>query len=151
MHERISQQAVYQYCPRLAEHLLALGKTDTNAQITSGIIHLVKLRVSQINGCGFCQHMHSAEARKDGERQERLDVLPAWRELACFTPPERAALAWAEATTLISQQAVNDATYQNAVTHFGEAGLIELTTVILEINSWNRISVSLQFQPAIAD
>lgn len=151
MHTRISQPAVYQYCPRLAKHLVALGKVPDSAHIEPAVIHLIKLRVSQINHCGFCQHMHSAEARKDGERQERLDVLPAWREVACFTPKERAALAWAEATTLISQQAVNDEVYQNALAHFGEADLIELTGVILEINSWNRISVSLQFQPAIAD
>ncbi|QJR82825.1 carboxymuconolactone decarboxylase family protein [Alteromonas pelagimontana] len=143
---RINQSSLYERCPRLVKNLTALGNVKAGSGIDPSLIHLVKLRVSQINHCCFCQHMHSAEARKDGELQERLDVLPAWQEAPCFSQKERAALAWAEALTLISNS-VTDAIYQQTVEALGEEGLIELTTVILAINSWNRVAVSLQFSP----
>lgn len=149
MLQRLSQEAVYRLCPRLPKHLLALDKIEPDGAITPAIVHLIKLRVSQINHCCFCQHMHSQEARDDGERQVRLDVLPAWREAPCFTVEERAALAWAEALTLISQETVSNDDYHNAVTAFGEQGLLELTSIVLAINSWNRIAVSFQFTPEI--
>ena len=150
MLQRLSPEAVYRLCPRLPKHLLALGKIEAGSAVHQTTIHLVKLCVSQINHCCYCQHMHSQEARDDGERQARLDVLPAWREAPCFSAEERAALAWAEALTLISQAMVSDDDYQKAVTAFGEQGLMELTSVILEINSWNRIAVSFQFTPEIS-
>lgn len=147
MSHRISQDALYDHCPRVVTHLLALGKVDPQADIPASLQHLVKLRVSQVNHCCFCQHMHAQEARQDGEQQERLDVLPAWREAPCFSEKEQAALAWAEALTQISSAPVSDAVYQDAVLQFGENALVELTTLILEINSWNRISVGFQFSP----
>nr|WP_240488176.1 carboxymuconolactone decarboxylase family protein [Halomonas sp. ISL-106] len=146
----MSQQTVYRLCPSLAKHLTALGNITSDSTVNRSIIHLVKLRVSQINHCCFCQHMHSQEARDDGEHQVRLDVLPAWREAPCFSTQERAALAWAEALTLVSQQAVSDNDYQNALDAFGEQGLIDLTAIIVQINSWNRISVGFQFAPDIS-
>ncbi|MFJ5537486.1 carboxymuconolactone decarboxylase family protein [Vreelandella titanicae] len=150
MSTRISQQSVYRLCPRLAKHLTALGDVAPDSTVNRSIIHLVNLRVSQINHCCFCQHMHSQEARDDGEHQVRLDVLPAWREAPCFSTQERAALAWAEALTLVSQQAVSDNDYQNALAAFGEQGLIDLTAIIVQINSWNRVSVGFQFAPDIS-
>ena len=93
--------------------------------------------------------MHADEARADGELQSRLDVLPAWKELSCFTAKERAALAWTEALTLINHVEITDAVFQSVLDAFGESGLIELTTVIVQINSWNRIAVSFRFQPDI--
>ncbi|MGD8174902.1 carboxymuconolactone decarboxylase family protein [Marinimicrobium sp. ARAG 43.8] len=150
MQPRISQPSLYKQCPRLVKHLTALGDVPENAALPAELVHLIRLRCSQLNQCGFCQKMHADEARADGERQARLDVLPAWRELSCFTEQERAALAWAEALTLISQKEIDDATFQAAVDAFGESGLIELTTVILQINSWNRIAVSFHFQPDIS-
>lgn len=150
MSQRISRQAVYKLTPRLAKHLVPLGEVVANSAVTPAIIHLVQLRVSQINQCCFCQHMHTQEARDDGEHQVRLDVLPAWREAPCFNKQERAALEWAEALTLISQQSVSDSVYQNALAAFGEQDLLELTTVILAINSWNRVAVSMQFAPDIS-
>lgn len=150
MSTRMSQQSVYRLCPRLAKHLTALGDVAPDSTVNRSIIHLVNLRVSQINHCCFCQHMHSQEARDDGEHQVRLDVLPAWREAPCFSTQERAALAWAEALTLVSQQAVSDNDYQNALTAFGEQGLIDLTAIIVQINSWNRVSVGFQFAPDIS-
>lgn len=149
MSTRISQQSVYRLVPRLAKHLTALGNVASDSTVNRSIIHLVNLRVSQINHCCFCQHMHSQEARDDGEHQVRLDVLPAWREAPCFSTQERAALAWAEALTHVSQQAVSDSDYQNALDAFGEQGLIDLTAIIVQINSWNRISVGFQFSPDI--
>ncbi|MDX5979373.1 carboxymuconolactone decarboxylase family protein [Vreelandella alkaliphila] len=150
MSTRLSQQSVYRLVPRLAKHLTALGNVAVDSTLNRTIVHLVNLRVSQINHCCFCQHMHSQEARDDGEHQVRLDVLPAWREASCFSTQERAALAWAEALTLISQQpSISDDTYQNALTAFGEQGLIDLTAIIVQINSWNRISVGFQFSPNI--
>ncbi|MGM0824969.1 MAG: carboxymuconolactone decarboxylase family protein [Pseudomonadota bacterium] len=150
MSTRMSQQSVYRLCPRLAKHLTALGDVAPDSTVNRSIIHLVNLRVSQINHCCFCQHMHSQEARDDGEHQARLDVLPAWREAPCFSTQERAALAWAEALTLVSQQAVSDNDYQNALAAFGEQGLIDLTALIVQINSWNRVSVGFQFAPDIS-
>jgi len=150
MSTRMSQQSVYRLCPRLAKHLTALGNVASDSTVNRSIIHLVNLRVSQINHCCFCQHMHSQEARDDGEHQVRLDVLPAWREAPCFSTKERAALAWAEALTLVSQQAVSDNDYQNALAAFGEQGLIDLTAIIVQINSWNRVSVGFQFAPDIS-
>lgn len=149
MSTRMSQQSVYRLVPRLAKHLTALGNVASDSTVNRSIIHLVNLRVSQINHCCFCQHMHSQEARDDGEHQVRLDVLPAWREAPCFSTQERAALAWAEALTHVSQQAVSDSNYQNALDAFGEQGLIDLTAIIVQINSWNRISVGFQFSPNI--
>jgi AhpD family alkylhydroperoxidase len=150
MSTRMSQQSVYRLCPRLAKHLTALGDVAPDSMVNRSIIHLVNLRVSQINHCCFCQHMHSQEARDDGEHQVRLDVLPAWREAPCFSTKERAALAWAETLTLVSQQAVSDNDYQNALAEFGEQGLIDLTAIIVQINSWNRVSVGFQFAPDIS-
>ena len=149
--QRITPQEVYKLCPRLPRSLIALAEVTADSAITPKIRHLVKLRVSQLNHCCYCQHMHSEEARKDGERQVRLDVLPAWREAPCFTPQERAALAWAEALTLLATQPIPDAVYEEALAQFGMNDLLELSTVVLQINSWNRLAVSMQFEPVIAD
>src|SRR5690606_34248637 len=103
MQHRLSQSSFYEKCPRLVTHLTALGKVPPNVNLSSQLIHLVRLRASQLNHCGFCQKMHADEARADGESQSRLDVLPAWKELSVFTENERAALAWTEALTRISE------------------------------------------------
>ncbi|WP_286232701.1 carboxymuconolactone decarboxylase family protein [Thalassotalea sediminis] len=149
MQPRLSPENLYKNCPRVPTHLIGLGKLADNETLSKQLLHLVKLRASQINHCGFCQKMHADEARADGEQQSRLDVLSAWRELSCFTAQERAALAWTEALTLIASEEITDQTYQQVTEAFGEQGVVELTTVILEINSWNRISVGFGFQPEI--
>lgn len=149
MPQRITPDELYKLCPRIPKHLLGLSQANPNSSVTHIIRHLVKLRISQINHCCYCQHMHSDDARQDGERQVRLDVLPAWREAPCFTSRERIALAWAEALTLISNHSVPAEIYEEAVAEFGIAELLELTTVVLEINAWNRLAVSLQFTPEI--
>ncbi|WP_339868208.1 carboxymuconolactone decarboxylase family protein [Pseudohongiella nitratireducens] len=149
MQPRISSSSLYRQCPRLITHLTALGDVPEQAAISPQLLHLVRLRASQLNGCGFCQHMHADEARQDGEAQERLDVLAAWREISGFSEQERAALAWTEALTLISQKPVDEAVFQAAKAALGEAGLIELSAIIVQINSWNRIAVGFGFQPGM--
>lgn len=149
MAQRLAPDALYTLCPRIPTHLIALGKTEPGSGISLRLRHLLTLRVSQINHCCFCQHMHSEEARAAGERQARLDVLPAWREAPCFTPCERAALAWAEALTLIADAPVPVQVYETALAEFGMNDLLELSTIVLEINAWNRLAVALQFAPAI--
>lgn len=151
MSQRFSPQELYALCPRIPRHLNALGATSADSAVTPQLRHLINLRVSQLNHCCFCQHMHSEEARQDGERQVRLDVLPAWREAPCFTANERAALAWAEALTLLATQPIPDAVYDEALACFGIGDLLELSTVVLQINSWNRLAVSMRFSPVIED
>ncbi len=149
MQERIAQQNFYQLQPELPKSLMALGKAAIDSGLEVSLLHLIKARVSQINGCGFCLHMHHAEARQDGEQQERLDILPAWREVPYFSDRERAGLAWAEALTLIAQEKVSDALYDSVKTHFDDKELANLTAAILEINSWNRVVAGFGFIPKI--
>ncbi|MHA7602237.1 carboxymuconolactone decarboxylase family protein [Alicycliphilus sp. T452] len=115
---------------------------------TSGLDHtlleLVKTRVSQINGCAFCLDMHTKDARAAGESEQRLYLLPAWREAPCYTPRERAALAWAEAVTLLKDQQVPDEVYAQARRQFDDKALVDLTLAIVAINGWNRLSVAFR-------
>lgn len=148
MSERISRTQVYKMQPALLQHLVALANAADASGLSAGLIHLIKIRASQLNGCAFCQHMHASEARKDGELQQRLDVLPAWREVgAVFTPAEQAALRWTEALTLVAHQGVSDADYAAVAAEFSEAQILDLSVLIVTINSWNRIAVAFHFQP----
>jgi AhpD family alkylhydroperoxidase len=108
---------------------------------------LVELRVSQINGCAFCLNLHSQEARAAGEDQQRLDVLRAWRETSFFSDRERAALAWAEAVTRLTESEVPEAVYQEALAHFSEKELADLTLVAATMNAWNRVSIAFAASP----
>jgi AhpD family alkylhydroperoxidase len=106
------------------------------------LIELVKLRASQINGCAFCIDMHWKDARAAGETEQRLYGLDAWEESPYYTPRERAALAWTEALTLISQSHPPDQTYDQARSQFSEKELSDLTLAIGAINAWNRIAIA---------
>ncbi len=150
MKERIAYQQTYKLQPVLAKSLIEIG--DAAAQKTEhSLIHLIKLRVSQINGCAFCQHMHTNEARKDGEKQGRLDVLPAWKEVPVFSARERAALAWAEKLTLVASKEIHDEDFAEVREQFNEEEIVNLTSVIVAINAWNRIAVGFHFLPVIKD
>jgi AhpD family alkylhydroperoxidase len=105
---------------------------------------LIDLRVSQINGCAFCLDMHANEARHLGESQQRLDCLAAWREAPFFTDRERAALAWAESLTLISQTHAPDDVYAEVKKHFSDKELVDLTAAIGMINVWNRLGIGFR-------
>ena len=124
-----------------------------SSKLEPSLIELVKMRASQINGCAFCIDMHSKDARAEGESEQRLYALNAWRETPFFTERERAALAWAEAVTLVHDGHVPDAVYEEARQQFSEEELVNLTMVLVAINGWNRLAISFravpgEYQPA---
>ncbi|MFL1454905.1 carboxymuconolactone decarboxylase family protein [Marinobacter sp. GN3S48] len=108
------------------------------------LIHLVKTRASQINGCAYCLHMHTSDARAAGESEARLYLLSAWRESRLFTPRERAALAWTEALTNLPDTGAPTQDYEQGIAHFTEKEFVDLTLLIGAINVWNRISVGFR-------
>ena len=108
------------------------------------LLHLIKYRVSQLNGCAFCLDMHSKDLRAGGETEQRLFVLDAWREAPFYTARERAALAWAEAVTFVTAGHVPDEVYTQARSEFSEEELIDLTLAVTAINSWNRFSIAFR-------
>ena len=125
----------------------------TGSDIEPMLTHLLKLRASQINGCAYCIDMHSKDARAEGESEQRLYALNAWRETPFFTDRERAALAWTEAVTLVSEGHVPDTVYEEAKAHFSEEELVNLTMAIVTINGWNRLAIAFravpgEYQPA---
>ena len=146
MHPRIAPKDLYTHQPAMPRHLRAIGQAVEESGLEKTIIELVKMRASQINGCAYCLHMHAAEARKLGERQDRLDVLDAWREVDWFTARERAALAWTEALTNLTDGHATDAAYAEAKAPFTDAEFANLTAAIVTINAWNRVAVGLRFQ-----
>jgi AhpD family alkylhydroperoxidase len=108
---------------------------------------LIKVRASQINGCAFCLDMHTRDARKLGETEQRLYLLNAWRESPQFSEQERILLAMTEEITLIHRQGLTAATYEQAIRHFGQAGTAEIIMAIVTINAWNRIGISTHRVP----
>jgi AhpD family alkylhydroperoxidase len=108
------------------------------------LLELVKTRASQMNGCAFCLDMHTKDARAAGETEQRLYVLPAWREAPFYSERERAALAWTEAVTRLDQGHVPDEVYETARSQFSERELVDLTMAVVAINGWNRLSVSMR-------
>ncbi len=115
--------------------------------LEEGLLHLVKLRASQINGCAFCLDMHSKDLRASGETEQRLYTLDAWRECPWYTDRERAALAWTEALTLVTQGHVPDAVYEEVRKQFNEKELTDLSLAITTINAWNRLSIAARTTP----
>lgn len=124
-------------------------------RLESTLVELVLMRVSQINGCAFCLDMHSKDARVAGETEQRLYLLPAWRETRMYSERERIALAWAEELTeLASAEALPDSLYEEACQHFEEDALVDLAMLIVTINSWNRINIAARtiggsYKPAL--
>ena len=110
------------------------------------LMHMLKLRASQINGCAYCIDMHSIDARAMGESEQRLYALNAWREAPFFNDAERAALAWIEAVTLVAETHVPDDVYEELRRHYSEAQIVDLTYLAMTINGWNRLSVSMRTQ-----
>ncbi|MBI5387612.1 MAG: carboxymuconolactone decarboxylase family protein [Verrucomicrobia bacterium] len=124
--------------------MLALEKYLAGCGIDPKLHHLVITRASQINGCAYCLDMHTRDARALGESEQRLHLLAAWRESPLFTDRERAALAWTEAVTLVSETGVPDEVYEVARAQFNERELVQLTLVIGAINTWNRLNVAFR-------
>ena len=113
------------------------------------LIELIKIRASQINGCAFCINMHTTEARRAGETDERMHLLNAWREAPLYSARERAALGWVEAVTLVTQGHVPDDVFEAARQEFSEKEIVDLTAAAIAINSWNRIAISFRVPPQV--
>ncbi|MGW9328497.1 carboxymuconolactone decarboxylase family protein [Bosea sp. NPDC055594] len=134
----------YVAAPDTMKPLIALEATLKESGLEHSLIHLVKMRASQINGCAYCLHMHSADAMKEGESPARLFLLDAWHESALYSPRERAALAWTDALTLVSQTHAPDEVYEEVQRHFSPEETVKLTMLIATINSWNRIAIGFR-------
>jgi len=134
----------FQAAPETVKALVALEAQIQASGLDKSLIELVKTRASQINGCAFCISMHTADARKQGETEQRLYLLNAWRESPLYTDRERAALAWTEAVTLIAETHAPDDLYENVRAHFSEAETVNLTMLIGAINAWNRLAISFR-------
>jgi len=134
----------YQAAPETIKALRAVEAQILASGLEKSLIELVKTRASQINGCAYCINMHTADARKQGETEERLYLLNAWRESPLYTDRERAALAWTEAVTLIAETHAPDDLYENVRAHFSEAETVNLTMLIGAINAWNRVAISFR-------
>ena len=142
--KRLNYQTV---APEAIKGMLELEKYVANSGLELSLYELVKTRASQINGCAYCLDMHTKDARKAGETEQRLYLLSAWRETSFFTERERAALAWTEAMTLISENDMSDALYQQVSEHFTEKEHVALTMAIVAINGWNRLAIGFRVEP----
>ena len=127
--------------------LYALERYLFSSGLDHKLIHLIKMRASQINGCAYCIDMHSKEARAGGETEQRLYELDAWRETPFYSEKERAALEWTESVTLISQTHVPDEVFENLQKHFSEKEIVDLTLAVGMINLWNRLAISMRAVP----
>jgi AhpD family alkylhydroperoxidase len=141
MTPRLNPHAV---APEMLKPMLALEQAVRDSGLEYSLYELVKIRASQINGCAYCLHMHTADARRAGESEERLHLLAAWRESPLFTARERAALAWTESLTLLAQTRAPDEDYAGLDPHFTDAEKVKLTMLIVAINGWNRIAVGFR-------
>jgi AhpD family alkylhydroperoxidase len=131
--------------PEVVRTMFGLEKYLAKCGLEKSLLHLVKMRASQINGCAFCLDMHSKDARADGESEQRLYLLDAWHEApAIYSDRERAALAWTEAVTLVADSHVPDKDYEIARAQFSETELANLTLAIIAINGWNRLNIAFR-------
>jgi AhpD family alkylhydroperoxidase len=127
--------------------MMGLAAPIKTSGLEASLIHLVHMRASQLNGCGYCLDMHAKDARAAGETEQRLYVLPAWREAPFYSERERAALAWTEAVTTLTDGHVPDEVYSQAAAAFTEIELVALTLAVVQINGWNRINVAFNVLP----
>ncbi len=127
--------------------MLALSKYTESCGLERSLLELLKTRASQINGCAYCIDMHTQDARANGETEQRLYALNAWRETPFFTDRERAALAWTEAITRISEGHAPDYVFEQARAQFTDEELVNLTAAIIAINGWNRLAIGFRAVP----
>ncbi|HWK74263.1 MAG TPA: carboxymuconolactone decarboxylase family protein [Povalibacter sp.] len=132
--------------PKVYKAMLGL-KEAVEGTLEPSLTHLIKARVSLINGCGYCIDMHTKDARALGETEQRLYLLSVWREAPIYSEREQAALAWAEAVTLLKNQEVADEVYEQARRVFSEEELVALTLCVVEINGWNRFAIPFRTVP----
>jgi AhpD family alkylhydroperoxidase len=129
--------------PAGVQAMVGLQRAVDAAGLDPLLLELVKMRASQINGCAYCLDMHSKDARALGESEQRLHLLAAWREAPCYDTRERAALAWCEDLTLISEEGAPDAAYEKLAETFSPDEIAALTLAIVAINGWNRLAISM--------
>jgi AhpD family alkylhydroperoxidase len=135
--------------PGVYDAMDVLDQYLAKCELAPVLLHLVRLRASQINGCAYCIDMHWKDLRAIGEGEQRLYGLDAWRESPYYSDPERAALAWTEALTLIAVDRAPDAVYEEVRRHFGEKDLANLTLAITTINAWNRLCIAARLTPGL--
>lgn len=130
------------------KHLVDLSQFVHHSTLETALVELVFMRASQLNGCAYCMDMHSKDARAAGETEQRLYVLPAWREAPFYSERERAALAWCEAVTRLDpQHGVSDEIYAAARKVFSEEELVDLDLAVVAINAWNRLAIPFRSEP----
>jgi AhpD family alkylhydroperoxidase len=134
----------FKFAPDTVKAAQAFEEHLANSGLERSLYHLVKTRASQMNGCAFCIHMHTRDARAHGETEERLYLLNAWRESPLYSDRERAALGWTEALTRIAETQAPDDAYEEVRKHFSEAETVNLTMLIGMINLWNRFAISMR-------
>ncbi|HTK06284.1 MAG TPA: carboxymuconolactone decarboxylase family protein, partial [Ktedonobacteraceae bacterium] len=144
MTERISYSKA---APGAYRAMAGLERYVRESGLESSLLELVKLRASQINGCAYCLDMHWKDARAKGESEQRLYSLNAWRETSFYSERERAALAWTESLTLVSENHVPDELYEQVRPHFSEEELVNLSLAIVTINGWNRLAIGFRTEP----
>jgi AhpD family alkylhydroperoxidase len=132
----------FKLAPKLTQALQGVEAELAKSGLDQGLMHLVKMRASQINGCAFCLTMHGSDALAHGETPARLFVLEAWRESTLFTDRERAALTWTEALTRIAKTHAPDTDYEQVRSQFSDAEVAALSILIGQINTWNRMQIA---------
>lgn len=140
----MSKRLSFMKYPNALKPLLDFGVAMHECGLERPLVELVLMRVSQINGCAYCMDMHSKDARAAGETEQRLYVLPGWREASFYSERECAAFEWAEAVTRLGEHGVPDAVYERARASFSEEELLNLTLLVGLINTWNRVNVAFQ-------
>lgn len=133
--------------PGAVKAMMGVSATLKRSSLEESLLDLVYFRVSQINGCAFCLDMHSKDLRANGESEQRLYLLEAWRESPFYSDRERAALAWAEAVTTLTNKDVPDKVFEQARKQFSEEELVTLTLAVTTINTWNRFNVAFRTTP----
>ena len=144
MSQRINPYAV---APKLLDEFVRFSRTVEAMGLEKSLLELVKIRASQINGCAICLHMHAEEARRQGESEDRILMLDAWHETGLYTPREKAALAWTEALTRLTETRAPDQAYEAAKAEFTDEELVKLTLMINVINGFNRFGVGFRVAP----
>ena len=145
MSNAITPNELYQRYPNIVTSLTNLINDEALQNLPSPLIHLIRLRASQLNNCKFCQAMHIEEALKAGESKERVHAVSTWLDSTLFNKQEQQALAWTETLTLLHAETDVTLQFHNTLAVFGEQNLIALTSIVLQINSWNRIAMGLGF------
>jgi len=137
----------YAVAPQLLDGLIKYSHAVEAMGLEKSLLELVKIRASQINGCAVCLHMHAEEARRQGESEDRILMLDAWHETGLYSPREKAALAWTEALTRLTETRAPDEAYEAVKAEFSDEDLVKLTLMINVINSFNRFGVGFRVEP----